>query len=189
MPDIPFSLTETINWFVSLNQAEKLGVIGFVLSAALYLFMIIRGIIRLFSYKRTKATLSFIIEDVKHEVFKKKGYVLFDLYIRNNGSTPVEILQTGFVLSDGSERVIYGGPHMLKLPDNSLLLPGQEAFYDDCDLFYTLNTNGISYKKITGMFADIRNSERFYGKPDINPLLNDQTIRAILTDKKGLNGF
>ena len=39
------------------------------------------------------------------------------------------------------------------------------------------------------MFADVKNGKRFYGKTDINPILNDQTIRSILTDQKGLNGF
>ncbi|NMA12684.1 MAG: hypothetical protein GX933_05820 [Chloroflexi bacterium] len=184
-----FSLTETVSWFTLLNQAEKLGVVGFLLVALLYIILIICGITGLFARKKEMANLHFIIEDVKHEMFKKKGFVLFDLYIRNTGSTPVEILQTGFVLSDGSKRAIYSEPHQLKLPDHTILLPGQEAFYDNCDLFYALNENGVSYKKITGMFADVKNGKRFYGKTDINPILNDQTIRSILTDQKGLNGF
>lgn len=183
------SFTETVRWFTSLNLAEKLGVIGFLLIILPYIILIIRGIARLFARKKEKVNLRFIVEDVKHEMFKKKGFVLFDLYIRNTGSTPVEILQAGFVLSDGSERAIYSEPHQLKLPDHTVLLPGQEAFYDNCDLFYALNENGVSYKKITGMFADVKNGARYYGTPDINPILNDQTIRAILTDQKGLNGF
>lgn len=177
------------DWFSSLNLADLLGVIGFLLSALIFLVSIGRFFSRFF--KREKSVLQFRtrIEDVTHQIFKKKGFVTFDLYIRNENHIPVEILRTGFVLSDGSEKTLYEEDHKLKLPDNSIIEPGREAFYNDCDLFYTLNNQGVCYKKIMGIFIDLKGKPRFVCKADIHPFLNDLTIRGILTDKKGMNGF
>lgn len=176
-------------WFASLDLADLLGVIGFFLSVIIILSKIIQAISKAARKDKSLPNFSFKLEDVTHEMFKKKGFVTFDLYIRNEGHSPVEILRTGFVLSDGSEKTIYQEPHKIKLPDISFLQPGSEAFYDNCDLFYTLNNDGICYKKITAIFIDLKDKPRYYGKTDIHPLLNDLTIRGILTDKKGMNGF
>lgn len=176
-------------WFSSLDLADLLGVIGFVLSVIIILTNIIGRLSRIKKKDKSLPDLSFKLEDVKHEMFKKKGFVTFDLYIRNNGLQPVEILRTGFVLSDGTEKAIYQEPHKIKIPDVSILDPGAEAFYDDCDLFFTINDDGVNYKKITSAFVDLRDKSRYYADLDIHPFLNDLTIRGILTDKKGLNGF
>ncbi len=120
--------------------------------------------------------------------FQEKGFVSFDLYVRNNGTEPIDLIRVGFVMSDGQVG-IYQQPHVVKLPDISHLQAGQEAFYNDCDLFYVLNDEGINYKKIIGLFADVRNAPRVVVKSDVHPLLNDHAVRGILTDQKGLNGF
>ena len=176
-------------WFASLDLADLLGIIGFFLSVIIILFEIIKTISRAARKDKSLPNFSIKLEDVTHEMFKKKGFVTFDLYIQNEGYSPVEILRTGFVLSDGSEKTLYQEPHKIKLPDVSILQPGSEAFYDNCDLFFTLNDDGICFKKITGIFVDVKDKPRYYGKTDIHPFLNDLTIRGILTDKKGVNGF
>lgn len=182
-------MNEILVWFEALTLAELLGVIGFILSVLIIFVGFIRWIFH-FS-KRTKITpaLSFKLEDVNHEMFKKKGFVTFDLYVRNNGQIPIDLLQVGLLLSDGTELPIYDEPHKLKTPDISMINSGQEAFYDNCDLYLALNSSTPNYKKITGFYADMRNAPRFYAKADIHPLLNDQTLRGILTDRKGMNGF
>ncbi len=177
------------NWFSSLNIADLLGVIGFFLSTMIFIISIYRFLARLLKREKAVSQFQIRIEDVTHQMFKKKGFVTFDLYIQNESHFPVEISRTGFVLSDGSEKTLYEEDNKLKLPDISLLEPGRKAFYNDCDLFYTLNNQGICYKKITGFFIDIKDKPRFVGKADIHPFLNDLTIRSILTDKKGMNGF
>ena len=189
MDQIGIFFQEISNWVSSLDLADLLGVIGFLLSALMILISIVRILIR--SFRREKSVLQFHtrIEDVTHQIFKKKGFVTFDLYIRNENHIPVEILRTGFVLSDGTEKTLYEEDHKLKRPDISIIEPGREAFYNDCDLFYTLNDQGVCYKKIMGIFIDIKDKPRFVSKVDIHPFLNDLTIRGILTDKKGLNGF
>jgi hypothetical protein len=182
-------MNNIINWFSSLSLAELLGVIGFILSTLIILVNLIRWIVRIPAGKRTQTELRFKLEDVNHEMFKKKGFVSFDLFVRNDGKAPVNILHVGLVMADGSELPIYEEPHKLKTPDISIIAPGQEAFFDNCDLFMTLNGNGTNYKKIIGFYADLRNSPRFYANADIHPLLNDQIVRGLLTDIKGLNGF
>ena len=71
----------------------------------------------------------------------------------------------------------------------SELDPGENAFYDNCDFYYTIAQHGANYKKIERLFVDLRAVGRVYGETNINPLLNDRHIRDILTDVKGLNGF
>lgn len=176
-------------WLGSLDLADLLGIIGFFLSSIIVLIKIIQLISKIGKKDRSKPKLAFKLEDVTYEMFKKKGFVTFDLYVQNDGYTPVEILRTGFTLSDGTEKTLYQEPHKIKLPDVSILEPGVEAFYDDCDLFFTINNDGVNYKKITGVFVDLKNKPRYYAELDIHPFLNDLTIRGNLTDKKGLNGF
>ncbi len=176
-------------WLSGLNTAELLGVIGFALSVIICLVQIIRWICALFRGNKSDINLKFKLEDVTYEVFKKKGYVTFDLYIQNAGVSSVEIQRAGFLLSDKTEKAFYQEEHELKTPDRSVLEPGQEAFFDDIDLFYVLNDKKINYKKIIGFFVDIKGKPRYYAQSEIHPVLNDQTIRSTLTDKKGMNGF
>lgn len=180
---------QIISWFSGLSLAEKLGVIGFILSSLISIIYIIKWIAHLFRREKRKVSLSFKLEDVTHEMFKKKGFVTFDLYVRNDGDSPIEILQSGLILADGTEIPIYEEPHKIKAPDNVIVQPGHEAFYDNCDLFQILNVNGVNYKKIVGFYADVKGAPRFRTEGDIHPLMNDQIVRGILTDKKGLNGF
>lgn len=35
-------------------------------------------------------------------MFKKKGYVTFDLFVRNNGQVTVDLMQVGLLMSDGT---------------------------------------------------------------------------------------
>ena len=42
---------------------------------------------------------------------------------------------------------------------------------------------------VTGLFADVKGYPRFTRIADIPAVMNDQAIRAILTDQKGVNGF
>ena len=119
--------------------------------------MIIRLIVKLIrSMQKPALDIAFKLEDVTLESFRKKSFVTFDLYVQNIGRRPIEISRIGFVMADGSEKTFYQEPHVIKTPDRSVIGPGEEAFFDDCDLFYCLNERPPYYKKITGLFADIR---------------------------------
>lgn len=174
---------------VDPRLAQFLGVAAFVL---VFLDILLRIIFFIASRPRKDKSAPnalFKIDDVTHELFKKKGFLTFDLYISNAGSTPIEILQAGFVLADGAEIVIRDEAGNARTPDKVVVEPGQNAFYDNCDFYYTIYKDGILYKKIDRLFVDIRGIGRIYGSAHINPLLNDKQIRGILTDRKGLHGF
>ena len=179
------------DWFFSIFDPRWAGIFGFLAFFLILLYLVIRlfaWLVRI-SKARPKASVQFKIDDVNHVLFKKKGYVTFDLYVSNSGSTPITVLQTGFVLSDGSELVIRDADGNAKKPDKPELEPGDNAFFDNCDFYYTITQHGINYKKIERLFVDLRAAGRIYGETNINPLLNDRHIRDILTDVKGLNGF
>lgn len=179
------------DWFFSIFDPRWAQIFGFISFFLICLYLLIRLIAWGFRALRQKAkpTVQFTIDDVNHVVFKKKGYLTFDLYIANASATPLTILQTGFVLSDGSEIVIRDENENTKKPDKPEIEPGETAFFDNCDFYYTILRSGIIFKKIERLFVDVRGIGRVYGETNINPLLNDHQIREILTDAKGLHGF
>ena len=184
------NFSNEIEWFQSLERAEKMGVSAFWFCCLMVLATVICLIVSLLKKKsRPKINLDFKLEDAAFQSFRKKGFVTFDLYVQNIGRKAVEISRVGVVMADGSEKAIFQEPHVLKTPDKAALQPGEEAFYDDCDLYYCLNERPPYYKKIIGLFVDVKGYPRFIQKHDIPALLNDQTIRATLTDQKGVNGF
>ena len=190
MADIINRINAEINWYLSLEKADFLGVTAFLFCALLLLVLIIKLIVKLIrSAQKPALDLVFKIEDVSLESFRKKSFITFDLYVQNVGRLPIELSRVGFVMADGSEKTFYQEPHEIKVPDRLSIGPGEEAFYNDCDLFYCLNERPPYYKKITGMFADVKGYPRFTKTMDIPAVANDQAIRAILTDKKGVNGF
>ena len=177
-------------WFTNLSIANKLGVAAFgfsILLFIIYLIRLIHWIIR--KIVKPALLLEITIDDVNYKMIEKKGFLTFDLYIRNTGRQPIVIKRSGIVLSDGSEKTIYQQPHLIKTPSQSLLQSGEDAFYDNCDLYYALNDKNSQLKKITGVFVDVTGYKRYIKQMEVNPLLNDLMIRSILTDKKGLNGF
>lgn len=190
MQNVILAVQKEITWFLSLEKADMLGVIAFIFSAILLLIYIIRFFVWLIrKLVKPGLDLEFRLEDVRYETFKKKGFVTYDLYVQNHGHHPVEVIRAGVVLADGSKRTIYQEPHVLKEPDKKLLNPGEEAFYNDCDLYYTLNEKTPYFKKITGFFVDVKGNRRYSAEADIHALMNDQTVREVLTDNKGMNGF
>ncbi len=183
-------INNEINWYLSLEKAEFLGVTAFLFCALMVIIFIIRLIVKLIkSSQKPTLDIAFKLEDVQLESFRKKSFVTFDMYIQNIGRMPIEISRVGFVMADGSEKTFYQEPHVIKTPDRPVAAPGEEVFYDDCDLFYCLNERGPYYKKVVGLFADIKGYPRFKKLADIPAVMNDQAIRAILTDQKGVNGF
>ena len=181
-----------IDWFFTVfdpRWAQFFGFAAFWLLVVSFVIRCLAALIRRLTRKKTKPIIQFRIDDVNHALFKKKGYLTFDLILSNTSSIPFTILQAGVVLADGSEAVIRDEAGNAKTPDNSLVEPGQNALFDNCDFFYTVHRNGLVYKKIDRLFADLRGIGRVYGETNINPLLNDRQIRDILTDIKGLNGF
>ncbi len=190
MANIIERINTEINWYLSLGKADFLGVTAFLFCTLFLLILIIRLIIKVLkSFQKPALDLVFKLEDVTLESFRKRSFVTFDLYVQNTGRRPIEISRVGFVMADGSEKTFYQEPHQVKVPDRPAVAPGEEAFYDDCDLFYCLNERSPYYKKITGLFADVKGYPRFTKIADIPAVMNDQAIRAILTDKKGVNGF
>ncbi|MBQ3641479.1 hypothetical protein II906_06115 [bacterium] len=184
------NINAEINWYLSLEKADFLGVTAFLICIIGFICLIVRLIIRLVkSYQKPPLSISFKIEDAVLESFRKKSFVTFDLYLQNTGRRPIEISRVGFVMSDGSEKTFYQEPHVIKAPDRLTLDPGEEAFYDDCDLYYCLSERPPYYKKVTGLFADIKGYPRFTKVADIPAVINDQAIRQMLTDQKGVNGF
>ncbi len=179
-----------VNWYLSLDKASFLGVTAFLLWCLFILVLIIRLIVILVKKcRKPELSITFKVEDVTLECFRKKSFVTFDMYLQNIGRKPIEIKRVGFVMSDGSEKNFYEEQHIIKTPDHSALAPGEEAFYNDCDLFYCLSERPPYYKKITGLFADVTGYPRCVQTADIPAVMNDQAIRAVLTDKKGVNGF
>jgi len=190
MTGIMNQISAEINWYLSLEKADFLGVTAFLFCALFLIVLIIRLIARILgSFRKPEVDIVFKIEDVSLESFRKKSFVTFDLYVQNIGRSPIEISRVGFVMADGTEKTFYQEPHTIKVPDRPTIAPGEEAFYDDCDLFYCLNERPPFYKKITGLFADIKGYPRITKVADIPAVANDQAIRSILTDKKGVNGF
>ncbi len=190
MEKIINTINTEINWYLSLEKADFLGVTAFLFCALVLVILIICLIIKLIrSMQKPALDIAFKLEDVTLESFRKKSFVTFDLYIQNIGRKPIEINRVGFVMSDGTEKTFYQEPHVVKTPDRSAIGPGEEAFYNDCDLFYCLNERPPYYKKIVGLFADVKGYPRFTKLADIPAVANDQAIRAILTDRKGVNGF
>ncbi len=183
-------INNEINWYVSLEKADFLGVTAFLFCALLLIIFIICLIVKLIkSLQKPALNLAFKLEDVTLESFRKKSFVTFDLYVQNIGRLPVEISRVGFLMADGSEKTFYQEPHVIKVPDRPAAGPGEEIFFDDCDLFYCLNERVPYYKKITGLFADVKGYPRYTKIADIPAVMNDQAIRSILTDQKGVNGF
>lgn len=190
MTDLINRINAEINWYLTLEKAEFLGVTAFLICAVMILVLLIMLIVRIVrSFKKPPLDLAFKLDDAALESFRKKSFVTFDLYVQNIGRNPIEINRVGFVFADGSEKSFYQEPHVIKTPDRPVLPPGEEAFYNDCDLFYCLNERPPYYKIITGIFADVKGYPRFSKVADIPAVLNDQAIRAILTDQKGVNGF
>ena len=190
MTDFFNTINSEINWYLALEKADFLGVTAFLFCAVMLVCMIISLIVKLVkSTKKPDLDLAFKLEDAVLESFRKKSFITFDLYVQNTGKCPVEINRVGFVMSDGSEKTFYQEPHVIKVPDHQNLEPGEEAFYNDCDLFYCLNERPPYYKKITGIFADVKGYPRFTKSTDIPAIFNDQAIRVVLTDQKGVNGF
>ncbi|MBQ6518223.1 MAG: hypothetical protein IJI14_05860 [Anaerolineaceae bacterium] len=183
-------LNSEINWYLSLDKADFLGVSAFLFCTLLFICLIIWLIVKLIkSSQKPPLDISFKLEDAALESFRKKSFVTFDLYVQNTGRKQIEISRVGFVMADGSEKTFYQEPHVIKVPDRLTLAPGEEAFYDDCDLFYCLNERPPYYKKVVGLFVDIKGYPRFTKVADIPAVVNDQAIRSILTDQKGVNGF
>ncbi len=179
-----------VSRYLSLDTASFLGVTAFLLWCLFILILIIRLIAALVKKcRKPKLNILFKVEDVTLESFRKKSFVTFDVYLQNTGRTPIEIKRVGFVMADGSEKTFYEEQHVIKTPDRSALAPGEEAFYNDCDLFYCLGERPPYYKKITGLFADVTGYPRCVQSADIPAVMNDQAIRVVLTDKKGVNGF
>lgn len=179
-----------ISWFVELEKADKLGVIAFLFCCLVTLIWVIRLIVRVIRKLSTpELNIDFRVEDVVYQAFRKKSFVTFDLYVQNHGRQPVEITRAGFIMADGSEKTLYSEPHVLKSPDKAELAPGEEAFYDDCDLYLCLNERPPYYKKIVGFFVDAKGYRRHSKTVEIPAIINDQTVRAALTDAKGVNGF
>ena len=190
MTDIITLIKNEINWYLSLEKADFLGVTAFLFCALLLIVLIIRLIVKLIKKCRKPALdIVFKIEDVTLESFRKRSFVTFDMYVQNVGRKPVEISRVGFVMADGTEKTFYQEPHVIKVPDRPVAAPGEEVFYDDCDLYYCLNERTPFYKKVVGLFADVKGYPRFTKLADIPAVMNDQAIRAILTDQKGVNGF
>ena len=190
MTEIINQINNEINWYLSLEKAEFLGVTAFLFCALMLVILIIRLIVKLIrSMQKPALNVAFKLEDVTLESFRKKSFVTFDLYVQNIGSCPIEISRVGFMMADGSEKTFYQEPHVIKVPDRPNAAPGEEVFFNDCDLFYCLNERVPYYKKVVGLFADIKGYPRFQKLADIPAVMNDQAIRAILTDKKGVNGF
>lgn len=190
MADFINRINAEINWYLSLEKADFLGVTAFLFCALLLFCMIIRLIISIInSTRKPPLDISFKLEDAALESFRKKSFVTFDLYVQNTGRRQIEISRVGFVMADGSEKTFYQEPHVIKAPDRLVIAPGEEAFYDDCDLFYCLNERPPYYKKVVGLFADVKGYPRITKTADIPAVVNDQAIRSVLTDKKGVNGF
>ncbi len=190
MADIINTINSEFNWYLSLEKADFLGVTAFLFCALALIILIIKLLVELIrSMQKPALDIAFKLEDVTLESFRKKSFVTFDLYVQNIGRRPIEISRVGFVMADGTEKTFYQEPHVIKTPDRLTIGPGEEAFFNDCDLFYCLNEREPYYKKITGLFADIKGYPRFTKVADIPAVANDQAIRAILTDRKGVNGF
>lgn len=190
MADFFNRINNEVNWYLSLEKADFLGVTAFLICAVMILCFIIWLIVKLIkSTQKPPLDISFKLEDSALESFRKKSFVTFDLYVQNTGRRQIEISRVGFVMADGSEKTFYQEPHVIKVPDKLVLEPGEEAFYNDCDLYYCLNERPPYYKKVTGMFADIKGYPRMTKVADIPAVVNDQAIRAVLTDQKGVNGF
>ena len=190
MADFFNNINNEINWYLTLDKADFLGVTAFLICIVFILCLIIWGIVKLVKLtKKPPLDITFKIEDAALESFRKKSFVTFDLYVQNTGRKQIEISRVGFVMSDGSEKTFYQEPHVIKVPDRLFLAPGEEAFYDDCDLFYCLSERPPYYKKVTGLFIDVKGYPRLTKASDIPAVFNDQAIRAVLTDKKGVNGF
>lgn len=184
------SINSEINWYLTLEKADFLGVTAFLICAIALLCVCVWLVVRLVrSYQKPPLDITFKIEDASLESFRKRSFVTFDLYLQNTGRRQIEISRVGFVMADGSEKTFYQEPHIIKVPDRLTLDPGEEAFYDDCDLYYCLSERPPYYKKVTGLFADIKGYPRFTKVADIPAVVNDQTIRQMLTDRKGVNGF
>ena len=155
MTELINQINNEINWYLSLEKADFLGVTAFLFCVLVVLILIIRVIVKwIKSFQKPPLDLAFKMEDVRLESFRKRSFVTFDLYVQNTGRRPIEISRVGFVLADGSEKTFYQEPHVIKVPDRPVLPPGEEAFFNDCDLFYCLNERPPFYKKITGLFAD-----------------------------------
>lgn len=183
-------INSEINWYLTLEKADFLGVTAFLFCAVMLVCLIIYLIVKLIkSSQKPPLDLTFKVEDAVLESFRKKSFVTFDLYVQNTGKCTLELSRVGFVMSDGSEKTFYQEPHVIKVPDRLTLEPGEEAFYDDCDLFYCLNERPPYYKKVVGLFADVKGYPRFTKVADIPAVFNDQAIRVVLTDQKGVNGF
>ena len=190
MEQIINSINEEIKWYTSLDKADFLGVTAFLFCALLLIIYIIRLIVKIAkSGKKSDLAIAFKLEDVTLESFRKKSFVTFDLYVQNVGRDPIEISRVGFVMADGSEKTFYQEPHVIKMPDSQIVSPGGEAFYNDCDLYYCLGEKSACYKKITGLFVDVKGYPRYTKTGEIPAVMNDQEIRSILTDQKGINGF
>ena len=190
MADFFSNINSKINWYLTLDTADFLGVTAFLICMVMIICFIIVLIVRLVkATKKPPLEFSFRIEDAVIESFRKKSFVTFDLYVQNVGRKEVEINRVGFVMADGSEKTFYQEPHVIKVPDKVLLTPGEEAFYNDCDLYYCLNERPPYYKKVTGLFVDVKGYPRQTKLADIPAVINDQAVRALLTDKKGINGF
>ena len=184
------NIRNEINWYLTLEKADFLGVTAFLICAVMVLCLIIWIIVKLIkSSQKPPLDITFKLEDAALESFRKKSFVTFDLYVQNTGRKQIELSRVGFVMADGSEKTFYQEPHVIKVPDRIILAPGEEAFYDDCDLFYCLSERPPYYKKVTGLFADVKGYPRLTKLADIPAVVNDQAIRAVLTDKKGVNGF
>ena len=190
MADFFNQINTQINWYLSLGKADFLGVTAFLICAVMLLCLIIRLFIKIInSTRKPPLDIVFKIEDAALESFRKRSFVTFDLYVQNTGRRQIEISRVGFVMADGSEKTFYQEPHVIKVPDRVVLAPGEEAFYDDCDLFYCLSERPPYYRKVTGLFADVKGYPRLTKSADIPAVVNDQAIRSVLTDKKGVNGF
>lgn len=190
MTDFFNGINNEINWYLTLDKADFLGVTAFLICALFIIGFIIWLIVRLLKLsKKPPLDIIFKLEDAALESFRKKSFVTFDLYVQNTGRRQIEISRVGFVMADGSEKTFYQEPHVIKVPDRLMLAPGEEAFYDDCDLYYCLNERPPYYKKVTGLFVDVKGYPRFTKVADIPAVVNDQAIRAVLTDRKGVNGF
>ena len=124
MSELINRINAEINWYLSLEKAEFLGVTAFLFCAAFLLCLIIWLLVKLIkSSQKPPLDITFKLEDAALEKNQKKSFVTFDLYVQNTGRRQIEISRVGFVMSDGSEKTFYQEPHVIKVPYLVVLAP------------------------------------------------------------------
>ena len=72
-------INNEINWYLTLEKADFLGVTAFLFCALLLIVLIIRFIAKLVKkFRKPALDIVFKIEDVTLESFRKRSFVTFD---------------------------------------------------------------------------------------------------------------